>query len=433
MEYSPFTNKKGNQICLDKLRFANILSIEENNIEEGYKVEFKSKWDDNFKKRHLCKTIASFANAEGGWLIVGLEDGTGKYIGIDKQRTDFSQTISQKLMEVTPQPKFDCRFIHETNNKRRGVLVIHIYQGINPPYICDGTVYTRSGSSKIPIKSDRSSIDELFNKRSKYNDMLDKFCVNKFVTQKDTFPYCTFYLYNPYTNKKYESYFENLLKIKKWLDEEGLNGRIIESIDSVIRMGSDTISSNSCTSMEQYFVNDNVKIYMPMFMLKTDGNISSWIDVVAELNENVDLENMVIVDGMITYMALFRLLQSAFDFIRKSGHKIKDYQIVCEYKNVKNVVFYYRHNWDNQEQKSEFVKEIKNGKFYVCYLTDIITEPVSYKCETESKDVAGYAWNLLNMFYLKLFGIDEHSFTDILKNSEGRYDEKVFSSESYLL
>ena len=38
MEYSPFTNKKGNQIYLDKLRFANILSIEENNIEEGYKV-----------------------------------------------------------------------------------------------------------------------------------------------------------------------------------------------------------------------------------------------------------------------------------------------------------------------------------------------------------------------------------------------------------
>ena len=29
-------------------------------------------------------------------------------------------------------------------------------------------------------------------------------------------------------------------------------------------------------------------------MLKTDGNISSWSDVVAELNENVDLENIVI-------------------------------------------------------------------------------------------------------------------------------------------
>ena len=54
MEYSPFIDKKGNKIGLEKLRFANILSIEENGIEEGYKVEFKSKWDDNFKKKHLC-------------------------------------------------------------------------------------------------------------------------------------------------------------------------------------------------------------------------------------------------------------------------------------------------------------------------------------------------------------------------------------------
>ena len=189
MEYSPFTDKKGNKISLNKLRFTDICKIEEKCIEEGYKVEFKSQWDDNFKKKHLCQTIASFANAEGGWLLIGIEDGTGKYIGIDKQRADFSQTISQKLVSVTPIPKFDCRFIHETNNKKRGVLVIQVYEGINPPYVCNGTIYTRSGSSKVPIKSDRSSIDELLNKRTKFDDMLKKFCMNKFVSEQDKFPY----------------------------------------------------------------------------------------------------------------------------------------------------------------------------------------------------------------------------------------------------
>ena len=33
MEYSPFIDKKGNKIGLEKLRFANILSIEENGID----------------------------------------------------------------------------------------------------------------------------------------------------------------------------------------------------------------------------------------------------------------------------------------------------------------------------------------------------------------------------------------------------------------
>lgn len=198
MEYSPFIDKKGNKIKLSKIRFSDIVRIEETGIEEGYKVEFKSVWDDNFKKKHLCQTITSFANAEGGWLIVGIEDGTGKYIGIDKQRTDFSQIISQKLVEVTPIPKFDCRFIHETNNKKRGVLVIQVYEGINPPYVCNGTVYTRNGSSKLPIKSDRSSIDELINKRNKYNDLMKRFCVNNFVDERERNPHCIIYLYNPY-------------------------------------------------------------------------------------------------------------------------------------------------------------------------------------------------------------------------------------------
>lgn len=410
MEYSPFYDKRGNKLKLDKLRFENILNIKENEIEEGYKVEFKSEWDDNFKKKHLCQTIASFANAEGGWLIVGLEDKTGKYIGIDKQRADFSQTISQKLMEVTPRPKFDCRFIHETNNKKRGVLVIQVYEGINPPYVCAGTVYIRSGSSKTPIKSDRAAIDELLNKRNRYNDMLKKFCVNKFVEERNMFPYCTIYLYNPYVEKRYESYCEDILDLKNRLNKEGERCRVIESIDSVIRIGSDVISFDSHTSMEQYFIGGNIKIYVPMFKLENKGSISNWINIVSENNKNVDLGNMIIIDGIISYKTLFDLLQSAFDFMKVSGYKIEDYQIVFEYKNIKNVVFYYRRNLKSQEQEKEFINDIQNGKFYVSYLTDIKTESVSYKGSARNNDGASYAWNLLEMFYLKLFGIDSDSF-----------------------
>lgn len=433
MEYSPFIDKKGNKIGLEKLRFANILSIEENGIEEGYKVEFKSKWDDNFKKKHLCQTIASFANAEGGWLIVGLEDNTGKYIGIDKQRTDFSQTISQKLMEVTPRPKFDCRFLHETSDKKRGVLVIQIYGGVNPPYVCNGTIYTRSGSSKIPIKSDRGSIDELLNKRNRYDNLLKKFCINKFVEEKNIFLYCTIYLYNPYAEKKYESYFEDISELKERLSGEGLKSRVIESIDSVIRIGSDVISANSCTCMEQYFIDGNIKIYAPMFKLENNGIIADWIDTVTMYNKNVNLENMIIIDGMISYLTMFGLLQSVFNFMKESGYKVQDYQIVCEYKNIKNVVFYYRRNIKDQEQENGFISDIQDGKFYVSYLTDIKTEPVSYKGNAKKNDGGDFAWNLLEMFYLKLFGIDSDDFTCILKNSQERYNEAVFSAESYLL
>ena len=97
-EYLPFTDKDGNKIRLNDLTYSDIRNIREQGIEEGYKIEFKSQWDENFKKKHLCQTIASFANVEGGWLLVGIEDGTGNYVGIEKQRSDFSQTIAQNIM-----------------------------------------------------------------------------------------------------------------------------------------------------------------------------------------------------------------------------------------------------------------------------------------------------------------------------------------------
>lgn len=431
MEYSPFTDKKGNKISLNKLRFTDICKIEEKGIEEGYKVEFKSQWDDNFKKKHLCQTIASFANAEGGWLLIGIEDGTGKYIGIDKQRADFSQMISQKLVSVTPMPKFDCRFIHETNNKKRGVLVIQVYEGINPPYVCNGTIYTRSGSSKVPIKSDRSSIDELLNKRTKFDDMLKKFCMNKFVSEQDKFPYCTIYLYNPYKKLDYAYYDEKIDKIKSEFKEDGIKGRILDSIDSVIRMGSDVVGANSNTSIEEYFVDDNIKLYMPLFKLNNEGSISNWISTVAEYNSNINMQDMVIVDGMITYMTLFRLLESAFKYIKKSGNNICDYEIIFEYKYVKNVVFYHRHNFMNQEQIDRFIKDVQEGKFFICHLSEVIAEPLVFRVEGTVEEAAGYASELLDMRYLRLFGIDRERFAEVLEKCEGKYNDNVFSSETY--
>lgn len=432
MEYSPFTDKKGNRISLSKLRFTDICKIEDTGIEEGYKVEFKSQWDDSFKKKHLCQTITSFANAEGGWLLVGIEDDTGKYIGIDKQRSDFSQTISMKLASaVTPMPKFDCRFIHETNNRKRGVLVIQVYEGVNPPYICDGTIYTRSGSSKVPIKSDRSSIDELLSKRTKFDDMLKKFCVNKFVCEGDKFPQCTIYLFNPYKKLDYTSYDEKIDKIKKEFNENGINGRTLESIDSVIKMGSEVIEANSNTSIEEYFIDDNIKIYMPLFKLNNEGSISNWISTVAEYNSNVDMQEMTIVDGMITYMTMFNMLTSAFKYIKKSGNNICDYKIIFEYKHVKNVVFYHRHNFASQENIDRFISDVQEGKFFICHLSEVITEPVSFRIEGTIEEASTYASEMLDMRFLRLFGIDRECFLDVIEKCEGKYNDKVFTSKTY--
>ena len=69
--YSPFVDNKGNPLELSKIRFHHLKQLK--TIDEGYKVEFKMNFDKSVKDK-VPAIIASFANSEGGWLIVGIED-----------------------------------------------------------------------------------------------------------------------------------------------------------------------------------------------------------------------------------------------------------------------------------------------------------------------------------------------------------------------
>lgn len=130
--YSPFLDRKGNQIDLPKLRFSHLAQLKE--IDEGYKIEYKSNFDDSVKKK-LPSIITSFANSEGGWLIIGVDDDTHDPKCIPKRRSDYSQTISQLLKERTsPIPLFDSKFLVNPKNKNEGVLIVLVYEGRFPPY-----------------------------------------------------------------------------------------------------------------------------------------------------------------------------------------------------------------------------------------------------------------------------------------------------------
>ena len=113
-------------------------------VEEGYAVEYKSTWDKDVKKK-LPKIMTSFANADGGWLFVGIDD-EGGYAGISDERADFDQTIAQIVhRHISPVPRFETRFVPCSDDK--GVLVVNVFAGIEPPYLSDGSVFIRVGSS----------------------------------------------------------------------------------------------------------------------------------------------------------------------------------------------------------------------------------------------------------------------------------------------
>ncbi len=169
--YTPFLDNDGSPLSIEQVQYEHLGQLEE--CEEGHHIEYKLLLE-NGGKNHIAKVIASFSNCEGGWLFIGIEDGSKKIAPISK--SDYSQKIGQIAKRVSPMPEFETRFISTPENVEVGVLIIYVYEGRNAPYICDGSIYVRCGSNKEPIKAaDRGNVEYLVERSNFYKKKLDDF------------------------------------------------------------------------------------------------------------------------------------------------------------------------------------------------------------------------------------------------------------------
>ena len=169
----PLHDSDGRPRTLATIEFDDLKQLKD--IEEGYSVEYKSTWDEAVKGK-LQKIVTSFANAGGGWLFVGVNN-DGSYSGISRARSDFDQTLAQIVRNhVTPLPRFETRYI-EGRDSGSGALVVEVLEGFEPPYIADGSVFVRVGSSSEKfIKADSSVLIDLYRKARSNRDEIARFC-----------------------------------------------------------------------------------------------------------------------------------------------------------------------------------------------------------------------------------------------------------------
>ena len=274
--YSPFEDKNGNPLELSKIRFSHLGQLR--TVDEGYKVEYKSTFDKSVKDK-IPAIITSFANSEGGWLIIGIDDNSHEVTCIPKIRSDYSQTISQLLKERTsPIPAFDSRFIRNPKNKGEGVLVVEIYEGKFSPYVANGTVYIRNGSSKEPIKSERATIDFLYQKSQSFQNELAEFFKRNiyfpeneilFGRGKITYPICNVYFKNIHQSSQkrlrtYDDYAELCSQVTAARDGV-IFSNVQNSFDSLIfRHKAIDPSLRSTTPTMEVFFDFSAKIHIPL-------------------------------------------------------------------------------------------------------------------------------------------------------------------------
>jgi predicted HTH transcriptional regulator len=99
---------------------------------EGDTLEFKEQTPTDKDKSQMLKTIAAFANGDGGVILFGIEDGTGTMRGLSVDAAKESDRLTQMIRtNVVPQPEFRIR---HAQVKGKLVLALFVDPGEKPPY-----------------------------------------------------------------------------------------------------------------------------------------------------------------------------------------------------------------------------------------------------------------------------------------------------------
>lgn len=147
---------------------------------ESSKIEFKENFNwSNFAK--YAKTMASFANAKGGYLIFGIKDSPRKPIGIKKEKFDNikQEKITNFLLEhFSPELTWEMKTMHL---KEKFFGIIYTEEADEKPVICkkdkdniikSGEIYYRyrARSSKIQFPELKKIIQE-YREKERYQWM----------------------------------------------------------------------------------------------------------------------------------------------------------------------------------------------------------------------------------------------------------------------
>ena len=113
---------------------------------EGYNVEFKVRVPS--KVRELTEEICAFANADGGYLLIGIDD-NGQIIGTSLEN-DKRSAIQGSISEISP--TLHCE-LYTVNIEDKTVWVIDVPSGKDKPYIFSGSIFVREGANSQKLRT----------------------------------------------------------------------------------------------------------------------------------------------------------------------------------------------------------------------------------------------------------------------------------------
>lgn len=211
----------------------------------------------------------------------------------------------------------------------------------------NGTVYIRNGSSKEPIKSERATIEFLFNKAHGFHEKVSNFCHRE--------------IYYPWTRKISSQeiydyiicniYFKNLFDFgvpklrtqhdmnELWKYIKTTNSDLFEQMqrgqESIILWHSllDPLTEDSTTMVLEIFFDLSVKIHIPIDHPSTKNTVSS-----SEAGEIQLNQRSRIFDGLTSYNCVRSSLLAVCKLMQRYGQHLDHYAFCLELENCENAV-----------------------------------------------------------------------------------------------
>ncbi|WEV64006.1 RNA-binding domain-containing protein [Bifidobacterium sp. ESL0732] len=118
-------------------------------LREGLNVEFKREWSDSAKK-----TLAAFANTDGGTIYIGIED-NGHVTGLSNPDEAMRQATQTAANAIRPDIISFISVTTETFDEQQ-IVKVQVSRGTDRPYyladkgLRPAGVYVRSGAASIP-------------------------------------------------------------------------------------------------------------------------------------------------------------------------------------------------------------------------------------------------------------------------------------------
>ena len=371
--YSPFQNEQGQPKELDEVTYADLVQLK--HLEEGFALEFKRTWNENVRVK-VPKIIASFANSHGGWLVIGIADDDKSVCPIPKPSADFSQIFGELCRHhVSPTPRFDTRFIADPANPSQGVVVVQVHEGDFPPYVADGIVEIREGSTSGPAVG--SALVELYGKATRRAQEIRDFCQRSVWYPTDTpsaqskqgsaeapLPLFSLYLYrmgrHAADTPSRAAQESHVVAMRNAFAQQGMSCHVQHAHDSLIFRTSKDVPGSSVHSAIELFPDESLKLTVPAVMLEPDQR-NEVVGKLSALSIGTP-SGASFISATETLRRVTRLASLLDRYVRERGISWTSYAVAYELENMAGVIL-----WSESETYARYAR---NHGLLFCGTTD---------------------------------------------------------------